>query len=115
MLGLKAGAYARKKFAAPPLELRARVFCPAVTPYTCFIDGVQFSSACTLGKGNITHRRASGCRVEFSRDGGRGTLRLALRPEVWEELHSQPGCGMAGATRLGREFYGRRLDELFTR
>jgi formylmethanofuran dehydrogenase subunit E len=114
VLGLKAGAYARRKFAASPFELRARVFCPAGTPYTCFLDGVQFSSGCTMGKGNISHARAAGCRVEFTCQGKPGRIRLALRPEVWTELHSRPSRGMAGAARLGREFAGRRLTELFT-
>lgn len=80
-----------------------------------------------MGKGNIVHRRAKGCRVEFTqaRDGvhhkdtksQRGTdrmLRLALRSEVWDELHSGPDEGMAGAARLGREFSRRSLEELFT-
>jgi formylmethanofuran dehydrogenase subunit E len=113
VLGLQAGAYARRKLAASPFELRARVFCPAGTPYTCFVDGVQFSSGCTMGKGNISHCRAAGCRVEFTRKDKPGRVRLTLRPEVWEELHSRPCKGMAGAARLGREFARRRLEELF--
>jgi formylmethanofuran dehydrogenase subunit E len=114
VLGLKAGAYARRKLAASPFELHARVFCPAGTPYTCFVDGVQFSSGCTMGKGNISHHRAAGCGVEFTRRNKPGSIRLALRPEVWDELHSRPCKGMAGAARLGREFAGRRFAELFT-
>lgn len=128
VLGLKAGTYARRKLMASPFELNARVFCPAGTPYTCFVDGVQFSSGCTMGKGNISHNRALGCRVEFTRTGdgnevhhkdtksqrGPGTmLRLAVRPEVWDELHSRPCKGMAGAARLGREFARRPMNELF--
>ena len=114
VLGLKAGAFARRKLAASPFVLRARVFCPAGTPYTCFVDGVQFSSGCTMGKGNISHHRAAGCRVEFTRQDKPGRLWLALRPEVWTELHSRPSRGMAGSARLGREFACRRFVGLFT-
>jgi hypothetical protein len=129
VLGLKAGTHARKELAASPFELSARVFCPAGTPYTCFVDGVQFSSGCTMGKGNISHHRADGCRVEFTRTGYRNgidhqdtkaqrgsdtKLRLALRPEVWDELHRRSGSGMADAAKLGREFARRRLSDLFT-
>ena len=113
VLGLKAGAYARRKLAVSPFKLNARVFCPAGTPYTCFVDGIQFSSGCTVGKGNISHLRAAGCRVEFTRRNRPGRLLLAVRPEVWDELHSRPCRGMAGAARLGREFARRRLVELF--
>ena len=143
VLGLKAGTYARRKLDASPFDLQARVFCPPRTPYTCFVDGIQFSSGCTMGKGNITHHRATGCRVDFTRTGNRdrvqrqdtaprtnevrcqkldarsqkcgpGRIRLTLRPEVWDELHAGPDEGMAGAARLGREFARRRLEELFT-
>jgi hypothetical protein len=41
-------------------------------------------------------------------------LRLSVRPEVWDELHSGPDEGMAGAARLGREFARRSLENLFT-
>jgi len=114
VLGLKAGTYARRKLAASPFELNARVFCPPGTPYTCFVDGVQFSSGCTMGKGNISHYRANECRVEFTYKGSRSRVQLAVRPEVWDELHSRPSNGMAGAARLGRELARRRLEELFT-
>ena len=141
VLGLKAGAYARSKLAASPFELSARVFCPPRTPYTCFVDGIQFSSGCTMGKGNISHQRADGCRVEFTRteDGSHhkdtipradevrcrkrdvrsqksrpDRIRLTLRPEVWDKLHSGPDEGMAGAARLGRAFTRRPIEELFT-
>jgi len=143
VLGLKAGEYARRKLAASPFDFSARVFCPADTPYTCFVDGVQFSSGCTMGKGNISHHRADGCRVEFTRTGDRnridlqdtaprtdevrcqkldvrsqrcgpGRIRLTLRPEVWDELHRRSGNGMAEAAKLGREFARRPIEELFT-
>jgi formylmethanofuran dehydrogenase subunit E len=128
VLGLKAGAYARKELEASPFKLKARVSCPAGTPYTCFVDGIQFSSGCTMGKGNISHHRADGCRVEFTRTGdGNGIdhqdtkaqrrsgtkLRLAVRREVWDELHKRSGNGMADAAKLGREFARRPLEELF--
>jgi len=143
VLGLKAGAHARERLSASPFELNARVYCPAGTPYTCFVDGVQFSSGCTMGKGNISHRRAGGCRVVFTRTGdgvgrsgprrtlhrtdearrkrpdvrsqkcGPARILLTLRQEVWDELHAGPDEGMAGAARLGREFARRRLSELF--
>jgi formylmethanofuran dehydrogenase subunit E len=114
VLGLQAGAYARRKLDASPFDLQARVFCPPSTPYTCFVDGVQFSSGCTMGKGNISHHRAKGCRVEFTRRNRPGRLLLAVRPEVWDELHSRPCRGIAGAARLGRELARRRSAGLFT-
>jgi formylmethanofuran dehydrogenase subunit E len=114
-LGLKAGLRARRELGASPFELTACVFCPARTPYSCFIDGVQVGSGCTLGKGNVRHVRASACRVEFLRDGSRSSrLVYRLRPEVWAELHGDKANGWAAADRLGRILYRRRFDVLFT-
>lgn len=123
-LGLKAGLRARRLLGATPFELTARVRCPTRPPYSCFVDGVQVGSGCTLGKGNICHLPADGCRVEFVRHGGRsapGRLRTVtrarlvfkLRPAVWAELHSDRARGWAAADRLARRLYRRRFDALF--
>ncbi|HTW92170.1 MAG TPA: formylmethanofuran dehydrogenase subunit E family protein [bacterium] len=123
-LGLKAGLRARRELGASPFELTAHVFCPARTPYSCFIDGVQVGSGCTLGKGNISYVRASGCRVEFRRGGGRSSpvrarrvepagLVYRLRSEVWDELHDGKEDGWEAGARLGRQIYRRPFEALF--
>jgi formylmethanofuran dehydrogenase subunit E len=123
-LGLKAGLHARRALGATPFELTARVHCPARPPYSCFVDGVQVGSGCTLGKGNVCHVPGPGCRVEFTCHAGRsapGKLRkvkparlvVELRPEAWAELHSDRARGWAAAERLARLLYRRRFAELF--
>jgi formylmethanofuran dehydrogenase subunit E len=113
-LGLKAGLHARRKLRATPFTLTAKVFCPSRTPYTCFIDGIQFGCGCTLGKGNISHVRSPRCRVEFTRTAPeRARLVLRLRPEVWAELlQSKPGTSRAVAA-LGRAIHRRPVSALF--
>ncbi|MFO7674763.1 MAG: formylmethanofuran dehydrogenase subunit E family protein [bacterium] len=114
-LGLRAGLHARRAVSADPFCLTAVVRCPGRTPYTCFLDGVQFGSGCTLGKGNIRHLRAARHLVaEFRRRDGNGpALRLELRPEVWTELHLAPARTEPAVVRLGRAFYRRPLARLF--
>ena len=54
MLGYRAGALALRKLALPShFGLRASVRCPDAPPPSCFADGVQYSTGCTLGKRNI--------------------------------------------------------------
>src|SRR2546426_734600 len=52
----------------------------AFSPWS--VDGIQFSSGCTMGKGNIGLESATDPAVTFEKEGRR--LRVALRPG-WRE------------------------------
>jgi len=122
-LGLRAGDFAARALDADPFHLRARVFCPGRTPYTCFIDGVQAGSGCTMGKGNIRHVRSRAVRGEFERFSAQGALpwragadagvRLELRPEVWTELHLSPARTIADVEKTARRVFTRPAEKLF--
>ena len=45
--------------------LRASVQTVPKPPMMCLVDGVQFASACTMGKGNITIEAAAEPSVTF--------------------------------------------------
>ncbi len=54
MLGYRAGLLALRELGLPShFGLRASVRCPDGPPPSCFMDGVQYSTGCTLGKRNI--------------------------------------------------------------
>lgn len=54
MLGYRAGLLALRELGLPShFGLSATVRCPDGPPPSCFIDGVQYSTGCTLGKRNI--------------------------------------------------------------
>ncbi len=50
VVGYKMGLIARERF---PRKLWAIVHTGSKPPISCLIDGVQFTSCCTMGKGNI--------------------------------------------------------------
>ncbi|UCG44017.1 MAG: formylmethanofuran dehydrogenase subunit E family protein [candidate division WOR-3 bacterium] len=125
-LGLRAGRRAVNVLGRSPFRLKAVVHCPARTPYTCFIDGVQFASGCTLGKGNIRHIRSARVWVEFSRYGTTGSrftpgklggiqasLKLELHPELWTELLLKPARTRPALEDLSLDLYRRPLARLF--
>jgi hypothetical protein len=117
-LGIRAGLAARDVLRTSHFGLVADVHCPEGTPYTCFLDGVQFSSGCTMGKGNIHHHVAEGCSVVFSRAGETdpdSPLALALAPEVWDELHQQPPGTERQVTLLAWAVFERPFGALFRR
>lgn len=52
--GLRMGMYILRALSARGYsDLKLIVESPPFTPYTCLLDGLQVSTGCTLGKGNI--------------------------------------------------------------
>lgn len=81
-LGFRAGEAALKELGEDdPAELKATVSCPPARPYTCFIDGVQCSTRCTLGKGNIEVRGGGELRLRVEGRSGR-VVELRVRGEA---------------------------------
>ena len=67
-------------------ELYATIWTSKSPPESCILDGIQISSGCTLGRGNLRTRNASKIKARF-REGNRSvvirpakeTVRLLLR------------------------------------
>lgn len=117
VLGLRAGIEARRRLRATPFELQCRVYCRERPPHSCFIDGIQLGSGCTMGKANITHVTSNSCRATFRRrrgasgSGPLGRVVLVLRPAVKREVAASTPAGLE---RLARSLYSRRFDRLFS-
>ena len=81
--GMRCGKYAVQRLEADPhFGIEADVHCPGAPPPSCFLDGIQISTGCTLGKMNIRHHVAETVTARFrNRHTGR-TLALRLRPEA---------------------------------
>ena len=52
-IGLRMGLLANEKLGRDPMGTTARVAVEPKPPRSCLVDGVQFTTGCTLGKGNI--------------------------------------------------------------
>lgn len=76
-LGLRIGAIGKRTLGHYK-GLRAVVRSRPEPPMLCVVDGVQFSSGCTMGKGNIVIEPAAEPEVTFEKDGRR--VRVALKP-----------------------------------
>lgn len=110
VLGLRAGEYAARKLKASPFEIKATVWCGPRPPFSCFLDGVQLGSGCTMGKANLRHIPANGaCRARFRAPGG--TLELRLLPAVAAELDA---VSAEDADAFGRRLYRRPISRLFS-
>jgi len=84
VLGLKAGLFANEVLGRDPFKTRAVVETDLVPPCSCFVDGVQVATGCTMGKGNIKLKKGDSLSVTFMRGGEK--LKLCLKEAVLESL-----------------------------
>ncbi len=80
-LGLRMGTIGRRTFGHYK-GLRASVRSLPEPPMLCVVDGIQFSSGCTMGKGNISVEMGAEPEVTFEKEGRR--VRISLKPG-WRE------------------------------
>lgn len=101
VLGYRAGLIANRELSPDPFSKTASTATGFKTPVSCFTDGVQIGSRCTLGKGNITVSDEGEASVKFSLKDGSKTVKIALTDaakrrivgaRTWED-----------ADKLGRE------------
>jgi formylmethanofuran dehydrogenase subunit E len=109
VLGLKAGlagvAYLGKDY----FKINAKVETASHPPRSCFIDGVQFASGCTTGKGNIEVKTSDKVSVEFAL--GERKIKIEVRNDVLEALDHVSSNSQAEL--ISKEFMQKTDAELF--
>jgi len=89
-LGLRMGEIGRRRLGSYK-GLRAAVSSRLEPPMLCVVDGVQFSSGCTMGKGNIRVVSGENPEVVFTKEGRtvRVVLRAGLRDRIEREMSKE--------------------------
>ena len=103
VLGLKAGLLANSLLGKDGFKTKAIVMTEPSPPKSCFVDGIQFVTGCTMGKDNIKLRKGSGVSVLFSKE--RKTLRLKLKKDVLDfvkNISSEDDSRKASVSLLNR-------------
>ena len=85
-IGYRMGLAANREFGDNAFKKIARVFSGTITPMSCMIDGIQLSSGCTLGKGNIIVEEMGEPRAIFSDKEGTRSIDISLKEEVHQML-----------------------------
>ncbi len=97
-LGLRMGAVGKRTFGGYK-GLHATVRTVPKPPMMCVVDGVQFGSACTMGKGNITIEAAEEPGVTFEKEGRK--LTISLKPGLRTKVDAE----MSHETELERSLF----------
>jgi formylmethanofuran dehydrogenase subunit E len=110
VLGLKAGLFANQILGKDPMKVIAFIKTKTTPPESCFVDGVQFSTGCTLGKGNISLKEGEGLVVTFQKNNQ--ALTLKLKKAIINEMNSLPDQEEAWEN-LAKDIYERKAEEIF--
>lgn len=109
ILGLKAGLFANETLGKDYFETRAVVETEPTPPFSCFVDGIQFATGCTMGKGNIKLRKGRSLSVLFIKDDKK--LELTLKDSVLKHLKGIFSKRESEKKALG--FSDKPIQELF--
>ena len=88
VIGYRMGLLAKKKLGSDPFSKKAVVWTGINPPLSCIVDGIQISSGCTYGKGNLTVKNEGIARAEFSTDDGKH-IKITLKPDIIEEIDTK--------------------------
>lgn len=80
-------------------------------PDSCVIDGIQSSTGCTMGKGNIGVLEGEGVSAEFTK--GEERLRMTLIEGVLDEMRRAAEAGGEEAGALMSGLIEAEVSELF--
>jgi len=109
ILGLKAGLFANETLGKDYFETRVTVETEDAPPCSCVVDGLQFTTGCTMGKGNIELKKGRSLHLVFTK--GNETLKLNLKDNILRSLkdtHSDED-----RTETALEISKRPIQELF--
>jgi formylmethanofuran dehydrogenase subunit E len=109
VLGLRAGLLANSMLGKDCFKMSAVVATNPDPPCSCLVDGVQFVTGCTMGKGNIKFRKSKNTYMLFLK--GEKKLKLSLRPSVMNSI--QNASSEKDSENLALKLLTKPVDELF--
>jgi len=86
ILGLRAGLFANQVLGKDCFNTEAVVETDLKPPCSCFVDGVQVATGCTMGKRNIELIKGSGLSATFTK--GERKIRIELKRNLLIQLLS---------------------------
>ncbi|MCD6468038.1 MAG: formylmethanofuran dehydrogenase subunit E family protein [Thermoplasmata archaeon] len=85
VLGYRMGKIANRFLGEDPFKKNVTLLTGTKPPVSCIIDGVQLSSGCTLGKGNVNVIDEHQPAARFTDKNGK-TLHISIKEDVIKEI-----------------------------
>ena len=112
VMGLILGEFGLKKIKAEKyfgLKIDAKL--PFRKPVSCFVDGLQLSSGCTLGKRNIRVSNNENVAVKFTNLKSRKNIILGIDKEILRQLKNLKTH--RESEDFANKIYRKKPEELF--
>ena len=87
VIGYKMGEIANQKLGKNSFTKKAIVLTGIKPPVSCIIDGIQISSGCTLGKGNIKVKTDGIPKAVFTNNDNE-KVEIMLKKEIQREINT---------------------------
>ena len=87
VIGYRMGKIANEKLGSDPFSKNAFIYTGTTPPLSCIVDGIQISSGCTLGKGNLTVNFEGIPKVIFKTKNGK-LLEITLKESIQNEIEA---------------------------
>ena len=102
VVGFRMGMIARSRY---PDKIFSTAYSGTKRPLSCMADGIQMSSCCTLGKGNITLNEAGKASADFTDNMFRFQYRIATVDQGDDRHKDHPS--ERGTSFIGHISYAR--------
>jgi formylmethanofuran dehydrogenase subunit E len=87
-IGLRMGGIANQALGRDPMEMKASVAVEPRPPRSCVLDGIQYSTGCTMGKGNIMFK-PSPVEVSATFHMGQKSVEIKVKQALLERIESE--------------------------
>ena len=109
VIGYKMGEIANQILGSDSFSKKAFVWTGTNPPISCIIDGIQISSGCTLGKGNILVHQEGIPKARFISNGRH--VEIKLKTDVQQEIDTT--VTEENIVKYSEQLYHRPNKELF--
>lgn len=88
VIGYRMGKIANQKLGNNPFGKKATVYTGTTPPISCIIDGIQISSGCTMGKGNIRVENQKKPTADFLDKNGK-KINITLKNNIQNKIDTE--------------------------
>jgi len=110
VIGYRMGLIANEKLGKDPFCKKAIVYTGTTPPISCIVDGIQMSSGCTTGKGNLVVKNENIPKAVFSTH-NKKQLEIILKNSIKNEIDTT--INNENIISYSEKMFDRSDEELF--